>query len=917
MQRTKGIFALMVAPLAVCLLLIAFLAYGGIAAAEEEAEAPSWEHEEGVHEGATALTEDYLAEHDYTLSDGDYYLNVVLLEANSPILVNAEGNVSLCLFGGTLKAAEGQRAIVVQRGTLLLCDCSAAESGIITGAYAGEEAPAGQVSGGVSVESGAALVLRSGSLTGNVSERGTVGVKQGGTFSMYGGSIVGNTAVFGGGVYAEGGTFSMYGGRIDGNTALGDGGGIYGYLSSSVLLAGGEVTGNAASGTYEIPSPPQGDGGGVYIDGTSTFAMQAGNLSGNTAKNYGGGVYSEGKLTLAGGEIRSNTAGVTGGGICMYVGSMEISGDFLFCGNTVSGKADGLYISQDNFNQGKIERDSAVLRGGFLLDPVAGPSGAISVRGGYYPASAVVPGQDGAADSVCGRNLTSGYHLLAVDGSFAADADYAALAEELKSLVAYAVYTVGETGFSLNLVGEKIVYDGQPIGVGADFTVSVTRGGVPDGQVLPEDLQYSYFTAVVGEGGTVEKGEACEGAPFAAGTYLIDVSLVEPFVDFENKVYYAAAEDSLPIEIAKAVLEDGTADISLPYDGEPHSLAFALTGFAGEETFDSVSPVVEYSLTGEGDWSEVALTATSVADSKKVFYHISFANYETVVGDASITIVKATPVLPAAPAATVICGDALGTAEGLASGWVWNDPSAVITGTANTASAVYSLAEEDTENYDWAAAAAEAGWTYGSQAPQLECVLSLTVLHEGEQLERHAAVPSTCEVAGSIEYWQCTVCGLDFADAKGTSSLEAEAIVAPLAPHTLTHHAAVAPTCTADGTLEYWSCSVCGKNFADEEGSEALGSTLAPATGHALVHHSAAEATEEGDGNIEYWECSRCGAYFSDAQAKTPIEDKTSVVLPQITHTAEIIGLILGGAIILVLAIELALLIVKKRREEE
>ena len=94
-------------------------------------------------------------------------------------------------------------------------------------------------------------------------------------------------------------------------------------------------------------------------------------------------------------------------------------------------------------------------------------------------------------------------------------------------------------------------------------------------------------------------------------------------------------------------------------------------------------------------------------------------------------------------------------------------------------------------------------------------------------------------------------------------------------------------------------------------------STLAPKQGHELLHHPAAEATEEADGNTEYWECSRCGGYFADAAGTEEIADKTSVVLPQITHTAEIVGLILGGAIIIVLAIELILLLTKKRREEE
>lgn len=36
--------------------------------------------------------------------------------------------------------------------------------------------------------------------------------------------------------------------------------------------------------------------------------------------------------------------------------------------------------------------------------------------------------------------------------------------------------------------------------------------------------------------------------------------------------------------------------------------------------------------------------------------------------------------------------------------------------------------------------------------------------------------------------------------------------------HNLTHHDAVPATCVADGTIEYWSCADCGKQWSDESG---------------------------------------------------------------------------------------------------
>ena len=50
--------------------------------------------------------------------------------------------------------------------------------------------------------------------------------------------------------------------------------------------------------------------------------------------------------------------------------------------------------------------------------------------------------------------------------------------------------------------------------------------------------------------------------------------------------------------------------------------------------------------------------------------------------------------------------------------------------------------------------------------------------------------------------------------------------------HDLTHHDAVAATCEENGNVEYWSCSRCNKNFANEDGTEELENVVIPATDH-------------------------------------------------------------------------------------
>lgn len=77
--------------------------------------------------------------------------------------------------------------------------------------------------------------------------------------------------------------------------------------------------------------------------------------------------------------------------------------------------------------------------------------------------------------------------------------------------------------------------------------------------------------------------------------------------------------------------------------------------------------------------------------------------------------------------------------------------------------------------------------------------------------------------------------------------------------HVLTHHDAVAATCTETGAVEYWYCSECGKNFADEAAQEVLSSVTTSALGHdfgAWEVVVSATCTEDGE---QKQTCSRCG----------------------------------------------------------
>ena len=131
-------------------------------------------------------------------------------------------------------------------------------------------------------------------------------------------------------------------------------------------------------------------------------------------------------------------------------------------------------------------------------------------------------------------------------------------------------------------------------------------------------------------------------------------------------------------------------------------------------------------------------------------------------------------------------------------------------------------------------------------------------------------MPATCTTDGNIEYWYCTVCQKYFSDAQGTTEIAAADIVVPAA-HTLEHVEASPATCTAAGNIEYWYCTACQKYFSDAQGATEItqAATVVDATGHTMQHTVASPAGCTTEGNIEYWYCTACQKYFSDDQGAT------------------------------------------------
>ena len=117
----------------------------------------------------------------------------------------------------------------------------------------------------------------------------------------------------------------------------------------------------------------------------------------------------------------------------------------------------------------------------------------------------------------------------------------------------------------------------------------------------------------------------------------------------------------------------------------------------------------------------------------------------------------------------------------------------------------------------------------------------------------HTCVTNTTPTC--INKATCGICGQDY-----------------YGDHDLSHHDAAAHTCTADGTVEYWECSVCGKKFSDPNGTNEITNIADPndPARHSLAKTDKKAPTCTDNGNRAYWTCTECRNIFSDDAGLNP-----------------------------------------------
>ena len=276
--------------------------------------------------------------------------------------------VTVTIKGGTLKGGTGAPitvqsvssqalsvatygGVLVNEGTLTL------DGTVITGGKA-------NVGGGIAnLKTGTLTLKGTSSVNGNMADALPAGTTE--------------DSGIGGGVFNKG-RLTISGGSVSTNTAVDAGGGIYGGVGSLITLSSGKVDGN----TLTLPVSTANNvidgsaGGGIYSNGDVTIA--GGSVSGNTASYFGSGVtvqatldaqgnLSNPQVTLSGGTLENNR--VTDDAGDGSGGAVWSNGNFTMTGGTVKGNSapygGGLALFRDaSITGGSVEGNQARTKNG-------------------------------------------------------------------------------------------------------------------------------------------------------------------------------------------------------------------------------------------------------------------------------------------------------------------------------------------------------------------------------------------------------------------------------------------------------------------------------------------------------------------------------------------------------------------------
>lgn len=307
---------------------------------------------------------------------------VILDAAGKGRVLEVPAGVTVTIKGGTLTGGVG-KVLSASMSTAAITAITSAGAPSMAGTPARLTAQADPPStyGGIVLNSGN-LTLDGTTVSGGKADIGAgIANSSTGTLTITGTTnITGNTASIDGAGIANSGKIILTGGSISGNTSYYSGAGIHGGIGSTLSMSGGNIDNNTCTYPVTVKDNQTSGcaGGGIYSNGDVTIS--SGSVSGNSVSYFGAGVTvqrtkdSAGKdvipkLTISGGTFQNNkiTDETRGSG-----GGIWVSGPLTLTNGIVKGNTGphggGLSINGDaTVTGGTIEANTARTYGGGLF----------------------------------------------------------------------------------------------------------------------------------------------------------------------------------------------------------------------------------------------------------------------------------------------------------------------------------------------------------------------------------------------------------------------------------------------------------------------------------------------------------------------------------------------------------------------
>lgn len=714
----------------------------------------------------------------------------------------------------------------------------------------------------------------------------------------------------GGSIFAESADVNLYGGALTGNSGLKQGGGVS-LDCSNLNLYGGEISGNSAE-----------NGGAVYLNREpSVLTMSGGTISGNTATGSGGGVYiyrTGSVCNLSGGVIENNTAGDNGGGIYINSGNygkLNLSGAPVVQGNTVSGKANNVYLPSGRTLTVGAMTDGAAI--GVMAEKVPAVDAPVffgsandsdfsayftSDREDYIPRhnaakqlelAAVtydvtyLPGADDTGEPVTDLKIKN--TLLTLHGALFTRVGYvqSGWAAVDGGEMVYALDSIYENNAPLTLYpvwtakgGYRVNFDangGSPVEpkTGLCWTDTVLTAVIAPTR---EDWEFTGWRC----GETAVTAQSTYGA-LAKDDTITSITLTAQWKDVTPPVIHGLADGKTYCETVQFTVSDNdrvqtvTANGAVPTPDTAG--AYTLSPAGGEQTVTATDAA--------GNTYSVKVTVNAghsyewQAADGKYWKKCSFCGHETQKQDIpQITLNVPAQLCPKTDLVFTFCLPAGCTLE--STGY-------------DTGMRGGEFAGQLTRNPD-------GGYTARLEWSNFDTEGHVTLSVSAITSDGYAFSRSSGEITVLAEHprggWTSNgndthsrVCALDAShiDTQGCSG-------------------GSAATCTKKSVCEH-----CGAEYG----------ALDPQNHTELKHVAAKPATQKAAGNIEYWYCTGCGKYFRDGAAAEVITLEDTVITklpkdPDHPKTGEEIPLTFWLALLVVSGgLTLGLLYGKRRKQRE